>query len=593
MFACSRSALALQLALVLIAATLHAQTPQPGGVIIGRVVDIDSGEPVPGARVAIVDSAGGRTMTGGSDSYEVLTDSQGRFFFSALRPGLRSISTRTTEGNIINRASQPVLVQLEANQVVRDVVVAMTRSAWISGRVTDEAGDPVVGTYVSAYIRTGQESQPAMVAMRSSVTDDRGDYLLDPLIPGEYLVCACQWVAPVIDPGMAQTLRMLQPAPREADIPVEVDARWRPPVRTFYPSAGHPEHASVVTLRSNEGRSDVHIGVISSRLSAISGRVTGLSDAVPRSAIRLQPVMPQGSPVIAGFEPFQVTPDNGFRFTDIPPGNYLLLVRYRGPESSTSQQNGLSRRIGYGLSNVRPSTLNDISLWNATAVTVDGRDITDLHVAVSPALSISGVVRFLDKGIAEPLRANGGALERLDEPVDLAVTSPVRADDDGRFVLEGVVPGRYRFHWTILPPGLTLHSVRFGGREVTDLPFVIEEDSNPTFEVTLVNDASGTVSGRVFSSTGAPPAAVAAFPADRRFWEEPHVATRRFIHASADQLGRFTLEDVPPGEYIVAPIGAGEARGAWRTLPKLEALSVSGHRVTVVAGENPVLEIRR
>lgn len=576
----------------LLAASLHAQAPAGTGVIIGRVVDSDSGEPVPGARVAIVDAAAGRTMTGGSDSYEVLADSQGRFFFSGLRAGLRSISTRTSEANVMNRPSPSVLVRLEANQVVRDVMITTTRSAWMSGRVTDATGEPVVGMLVVAYARSGQDSQPALVAARSVFTDDRGDYMLDPLIPGDYLVCACQWVAPAVDPGMAPTFSTQKPVPRGTVMSFDVDATWRPPVRTFYPSAGHPEHAALITLRSNEGRSDVHIGVVSSRLSTISGRITGVSDPVPPSAIRLQPVMPKGSPVMEGFEPVQVTADGVFVFADIPPGSYTLLVRYRGADTRTTPP-GLSRRMGFGLAGAAPSPLNDISLWNATPVMADGRDISDLHVAVSPALSISGVVRFSENGASEPLRANGGVLERLDEPVDLPVTASVRADDEGRFVLDGVIPGRYRFRWTILPPGLTLKSVHFGGRDVTDLPFVIDDGSHATIDVTMVTNDTGILSGRVVTSGAAPPAAVVAFPADRRFWDEPHIAIRRFVQTAADQLGRFTLEDVPPGEYIVAPIGAADARGAWRALPRLEALLVVGQPVTVVPGENPVLEIRR
>ncbi len=584
----------IALLVMTVGASLHAQAPSAGGAIIGRVVDVDSGEPVPGARVAIADVAGGRTMTGGSDSYEVVADSQGRFYFSGLRPGLRSISTRTTENNIVDRPSPSVHVQLGPNQIVRDVVVSIVRSAWISGRVTDEAGDPVVGVYVSAYVRTNPETQPAIVAMRSSLTDDRGDYLLDPLMPGEYLVCACQWTAPLMDAGLTHTRSLLQPSTRNSEVAVQADVHWRPPVRTFHPSAGHPEDAAIIALRSNESRTDVHIGVVSSRLSNVSGKVFGLWGSLPSTAIRLRPVVSKIGAVSVEMEPVAVGPDGTFRFADIPPGNYVLLVRYRGPGPSTRVENSLAKLLGVRPARVVPAAQNAIGLWSATTVALDGRDVTDLHITVSPALRVSGVVRYSDKGAVEPLRANGGMLERLDEPVDeLGVSSSVRADDDGGFELDGIIPGRYRFRWTILPPGLSLGSVRFGGRDVTDLPFVIEEGASATFDITLVPNDGGTVRGRVVSAVTASLTGIVAFPAERRFWEEPFVATRRFTHTTTDQLGQFALDELPPGEYIVAAIGPDDARSAWRTLARLEALAAVGTRVTVVPGDNPPVEIRR
>lgn len=588
---------ALLMALI-ITATPHAQMSNatPSGVISGRVVDIDSGEPLPDTRVTVTDSTGTLTRIAGLSSNTVTTDSEGRFAFSSLPPGLYAVATLTTEANVTNRQSPATHVRLDSAQSVRDVIVRSVRSAWIRGRVTDEAGDPMVGTTVVAFTRAKGGAPSAFFPLRSSVTDDRGDYTIDPLLPGDYIVCACQWMAPILDPGMTSTRMSLGPTPRSADVPVEVDAAWRPPIRTFHPSATQPGLAGILSLRSNEGRTGVDIGVSSARLATVSGRIAGLMDVMPASAIRLQPVAPTGAPVITGLEPDRVEADGTFRFQDVPPGDYRLLVRYRGPDSSSRSTRGLAQRLGAvpNYMRVASATQNDISQWSDTPLVVDGRDVTGLQITVAAAMRLSGVVRVFDQGRTEPLRANGGKLERLEEPIEgQPVSSAVRANDEGGFELEGVIPGRYTLDWTILPPGLSLKSVTLGGREVTDLPFVIDEGQTGSFEVTLTSNEMGRVSGRIVSGEAPTPRAVVVFPSDRRFWDAPSLASRRFVQAIADQDGRFDVEKLPPGQYVFAPAPSEGYDGTWRSRLTLETLVATGQLVTIGSGNNPPVEIRR
>jgi hypothetical protein len=228
------------------AATAQESRPKREGVISGRLV-ADDGQPMGGAQVIAIGVskspiAGGMQMTN--------CDADGNFKVTGLSHGVYSI---------VAQAPGYVSVQDPSRKyrVGEGVIIRMARGGVITGRVTDEFGEPIVGVPVSADRVADSEgkpdkSVPTMSEMYSSrTTDDRGVYRIYGLEAGAYVVGVN--VASPIFSGMGRTSR-------------------EPP--TYHPSS--PRGAAVeVNLRGAEEVSGVDIRARGGRGRSISGTVSG------------------------------------------------------------------------------------------------------------------------------------------------------------------------------------------------------------------------------------------------------------------------------------------------------------------------------
>jgi Carboxypeptidase regulatory-like domain len=227
-------------------ATAQETRPKREGVISGRLV-ADDGQPMGGAQVMAAGVskspiAGGVQMT--------ICDADGNFNMTGLSHGVYSI---------VAKAPGYVSVQSLSRKyrVGESVIIRMARGGVITGRVTDEFGEPMVGVKVSADRVADSEGKPdksatTMNEMNSSwTTDDRGVYRIYGLEAGAYVVGVN--VASPIFAGMGRTSR-------------------EPP--TYHPSS--PRGAAVeVNLRGAEEVSGVDIRARGGRGRSISGTVSG------------------------------------------------------------------------------------------------------------------------------------------------------------------------------------------------------------------------------------------------------------------------------------------------------------------------------
>jgi hypothetical protein len=133
--------------------------PTGTGLVMGRVVEADSNRPVSGA---IIYASSSTPRPTGFDP--VMTDDQGRFVVRDLPAGsisLRSVKAGYVEGAYSKRwriaptgtgeLGQPIA--LGDDEHVADITIQMWKFAAISGVVTDETGDPIVGISVRALSR--------------------------------------------------------------------------------------------------------------------------------------------------------------------------------------------------------------------------------------------------------------------------------------------------------------------------------------------------------------------------------------------------------------------------------------------------------
>ncbi len=200
-------------------------TPTPtvgSGMVVGRTVDGDSGTPLAGAFVTVTllasanqrsGAAGDTTMVmmvgpgvqGGPQTITMMTDADGWFAFRDLPAGRLPIhaSLPGYTGGGYKQArptgsSQPL--ELTEGERVGDVALKLWKEASITGTVTDEAGEPVVGVFVRVLRRTFVGGRPVVqMSGAGKNTDDRGVYRAFGMTPGDYVIClpATQTTIPV------------------------------------------------------------------------------------------------------------------------------------------------------------------------------------------------------------------------------------------------------------------------------------------------------------------------------------------------------------------------------------------------------------
>jgi len=162
------------------------------GLILGRVVEAGTTTAVPEAMVTLagpgLGAAGQRFSNGVAAGQRVtIADTNGRFLFrdlpdgnyqiTAAAQGFSSAGYQQAKPNQVRRSLDlPRPVELAPNEKRGDVVINLWRHAGITGTVTDEAREPVVGLTVSVLTRALVSGKPVTQNYATAVTDDRGIY---------------------------------------------------------------------------------------------------------------------------------------------------------------------------------------------------------------------------------------------------------------------------------------------------------------------------------------------------------------------------------------------------------------------------------
>jgi len=386
------------------AATAQETQPKREGAISGRVV-ADDGQPLAGAQVIAL-GVGKSPLTGLPQMTHC--DAEGNFKVTGLSHGVYLLLARAP-GYVSTQN------QFRKYRVGENVIIQMVRGGVITGRVTDEFGEPVVGARVSANRVRDPEgnpdsSAPTMNEMYSyRMTDDRGVYRVYGLDPGAYVV-GINSLSPMFA-GMGQTSS-------------------QPP--TYHPSS--PRGSAVeINLRGAEEVTGVDIRPRAGRGRTISGTISGET---------------QGEGLISGVSVMlygAANKDLAGMDTMIGSQNFSL----RGVEDGE-----------YELSATRFGESMDFSISAPKRVTVKGADLSGIELKLLKLGSISGrVVIEAPKPeckTTEQFTVEEALLElKRDDKTPSLVASgflPKEArgllggatpDKDGGFTLKNVEAGRY------------------------------------------------------------------------------------------------------------------------------------------------------
>src|SRR5262245_38864031 len=160
------------------------------GLITGTVVDA-SGAPIPAVVASIAGS--NAPARGPGPAPKMLTDNNGRFFFSDLAAGSFTI-TATKPGWLpgaygrVRPGGGSVPIDLPDGGRRADIRITMWPAATISGRVIDDAGDPLIGAEIRAVPQIFVAGRRQSGVPIRGKADDRGMYRFAGLMPGSYIV---------------------------------------------------------------------------------------------------------------------------------------------------------------------------------------------------------------------------------------------------------------------------------------------------------------------------------------------------------------------------------------------------------------------
>ena len=586
------AALAVLGSLLLVAAEASAQQPRDtqrpavGTSRISGTVMSAEPQPRPLRRVRVRISGTELEM-----SRTTITTDDGRFSFDTLPAG-RYTLLATKDGYVATqfgavRAGRPGRpVALAAGQA-REVSLQLPRGAVITGVLRDPQGDPAPGLTVAALSPRlapgGGEQRLIPVPSSEALTDDRGIYRIFGLASGSYIVMALPRfpnaamggeVTPVSREDVQRAMAELQqqrtaatpgmPAPRAPAIAPEAPGRrigvsFAP---TFYPGTTAASRATAITVAAGEVRAGVDFDLDYVPLSSITGHV-----AVPDGA-RVQLTLSHAD-VNAPYQTSSaasVGADGRFTFRRVAPGHYVIVAR--------------------AVSMGTPGTSAASSpLWGKTEVVVGGDDVEGVGIALEPALTLTGELVF--EGSTTPPALNGFRLPLQVRPAGLSgLPFPTPVVEGSQVVIRGVLPGIYQYFSS--PQGIRtrvgpwwLKSITVDDREVLDRPLEILPNAR-SLRVTFSDQAS-QLSGVVADRDGAPVTGgyAVVFSEDAKTW---FLHSRRVAAVPLNAEGRYTVSNLPPGNYFIA-VTSDLENYEWFDPARLTELRSNASRVTITENQ--------
>jgi hypothetical protein len=511
-------------------------------VLAGRVVDAETGDPIPRAMVQIVGKVDVRsTDVEANDRGEFRLEGLGAGDYTVVAspPELRASHLSQVFGgemsSLMMRATRPV-VTLQPGEKRADLVIRLPRALALDGIVLDDSGQTMAGVRVSAEFVQGLPYGDS----REQTSDDRGKFRLFGLSPGEYRICATP----------EQYFQMGQPSSGYA-----VERRY---VKTCYPSApaGGGER---VTVGRNVPAPMLTIVMQRSSGVTLSGRAISESGA-GNISVSISSAAPMESTSV----PVEMQGDRRFVARGVTPGRYHISAfagsRPTGPDSSVNTERG------------------------RVTVEVADTDVTGINITASKGATLLG--RIVP---AEPLpprttlRVNQSAMLGLARFLSMATTAPVR--EDLTFQMAGV-HGEILFEVSGLPPGWVVSGVRYRGTDVTDTATTVASTVDPSQLEIHVSPHSGRVVPRAVGEDGQPAKAATVVVLT--------ATGERVISPTAEPktiTDGFEIGPLRPGEYIVAALAFTDLLQVMRRSVGIAGLREIGRRVRVTVGEPQLVDV--
>src|SRR4051812_13067105 len=425
----------------------RAQTPQGTAAISGRIVAADTGRPVKRARVAV--SGGGRGMR------SALSDDQGRYQIGDLAAGTYTV-TASKAGFVDGvygqrRPLQPgTPLALADAQTAANVDVRIMRGGVITGHVGDEDGEPLPRAFVTVHRYQYVRGERQLATAGADQTDDRGQYRVFGLPPGDYYVSVTTaGLGELLGRGLQQLAAGMGPlgagrggrggpdplaafgAPDQAD---QTQTGYAP---TYYPGVVSPAEAGKITLAPGQETGSIDFQIQLVPLAKVTGIVSGAQDV---ASVLLVPQDTSGGLGRLGGQTLvgRAMADGTFTIANVPPGRYTAVARSGGRSGD-------------------PRTAMQ-------AIAVNGQNVDGVALILQPGVTVSGNITVESSGTPAPADYS---IFRVDIPdVDpLPGGGPGGRGGRGGFGADAGVQKNGSFSIPHLQPGLHYLRVAGGGAQ--------------------------------------------------------------------------------------------------------------------------------
>jgi hypothetical protein len=362
---------------------------------------------------------------------------------------------------------------------------------------------------------------------------------------------------------------------------------------TYYPTALTAARADVVTIKPGEEHEAVDFTIKAVRTVSVSGTLMDSNGPAVATLITLQPA--DAGDLVSPIETANAITDNGghFQFSRVPAGQYSLRAVKSprgapGGDVQTFQMGGATmvlRSIIQSSGDPVPPLPSDPTMWTDAPVAVGTSDLTDLTVMLRPGVRVGGRVEFsgsATRPTPDQYPTIGVTLIPSDGKPS-AFPARGRVEPSGTFTTMGVPAGKYVLR-VDAPTGWVLRGAMLNGRDISDAPVELRDADVDSVTITFT-DQRTSVTGEVTTASGNPDskATVILFPQDSALWVDSGPSPRRLKTTRPKGDGSYSMS-VPAGDYYVIAV-SDTGSFEWNDPQFLAAIAPAAVRITVNEGD--------
>ena len=488
------------------------------GVIQGRVFAEDGGSPLAKATLSLRSKAARphdrpRTVrTNSRGEYTISDLAAGQYILRATRHGYipRNYGQKTSYS--LRREDVGTALTVGPGQVLDDIDFHLIRGGVVAGRVVDQDKEPVERVAVRLNASRSLGGEHRLLPLGQDETDDRGHFRIFGVPPGNYYL-------------------RVSPRPLFGDSRKEM----RSFAPTYYPGVQRVEESPRINVTAGKEAGGLNITVIEASSYSVSGRVL-TPEGKPAHLVWIVSMMESDKRSFSGIGLNTNTDLQGeFKFSGLLPGRHRLYARSGSVEEEQMASAGVD--------------VVDQDLSGLTLVLAKGAEITGRIVVEGEASAVDWRRISLDM---LPSRDNVNRLSFGGTRASL--------EKDLTFKIANHPEGPYHLI-VMLPPGNHyVSSIRFEGQDITDRPIELRSNDRLDGVEVRVSSEGAQIRGVVEKNESGQPAkgvTVLVFAAEPQHREFPSRFTRTI---QTDQSGRFSLEGLVPGKYLVCALVDHQAR---------------------------------